>query len=81
MDGIRTCSLRLVLAPARDRLRRDSGRAPELVGGLVCLVVSVILLSPLFLAAMARAAKAAPIAARLALRDLLSDQLELLRDG
>jgi putative ABC transport system permease protein len=48
----------------------NGGGAPELVGGLVCLVVSVILLSPLFLAAMARAAKAAPIAARLALRDL-----------
>ena len=48
----------------------NGGGAPELVGGLVCLTVSVILLSPLFLAAMARAAKAVPIAARLALRDL-----------
>jgi putative ABC transport system permease protein len=42
----------------------------ELVGGLVCLVVAVILLSPLFLAGMARAAQGAPLAARLALRDL-----------
>ena len=48
----------------------NGGGAPELVGGLVCLTVAVILLSPLFLAAMARAAKATPIAARLALRDL-----------
>ena len=48
----------------------NGGGAPELVGGLVCLAVAVILLSPLFLAAMARAAKATPIAARLALRDL-----------
>ena len=48
----------------------NGGGAPELVGGLVCLTVAVILLSPLFLAAMARAARATPIAARLALRDL-----------
>jgi putative ABC transport system permease protein len=48
----------------------NGGGAPVLVGGLVCLVVAVILLSPLCLAALARLASAAPIAARLALRDL-----------
>ena len=42
------------------RSDNNGGGAPELVGGLVCLTVSVILLSPLFLAAMARAAKATP---------------------
>jgi putative ABC transport system permease protein len=48
----------------------NGGGAPELVFGLVALVVAVILLSPLFLAAFARLAKRTPIAARLALRDL-----------
>jgi putative ABC transport system permease protein len=48
----------------------NGGGALELVGGLVCLVIAVILMSPLCLAALARLATAAPIAARLALRDL-----------
>jgi putative ABC transport system permease protein len=48
----------------------NGGGAPELLGGLVALVVGVILLAPMFLSVLARAAKAAPIAARLALRDL-----------
>jgi putative ABC transport system permease protein len=46
------------------------GGAPELVGGLVALIIAVILLSPLFLAALAKLAARTPIAARLALRDL-----------
>jgi putative ABC transport system permease protein len=48
----------------------NGGGALELVGGLVCLVVAVILLSPLFLAGLAKIAGTTPIAARLALRDL-----------
>jgi putative ABC transport system permease protein len=48
----------------------NGGGAPELVGGLVAMVIAVILLSPLFLSALGRAARHAPIAARLALRDL-----------
>jgi putative ABC transport system permease protein len=48
----------------------NGGGAPELVFGLVALIVAVILLSPLFLAVLARLAKRTPIAARLALRDL-----------
>jgi putative ABC transport system permease protein len=48
----------------------NGGGAPELVAGLVCMVVAVILLSPLFLAGLAKIAGATPIAPRLALRDL-----------
>jgi putative ABC transport system permease protein len=48
----------------------NGGGALELVLGVVALVVAVILLAPLFLAALARLAKRTPIAARLALRDL-----------
>jgi putative ABC transport system permease protein len=48
----------------------NGGGAPELVGGLVALIIAVILLSPMFLALLARVAKRTPIAARLALRDL-----------
>jgi putative ABC transport system permease protein len=46
------------------------GGAPELVGGLVALIVAVMLLSGPFLATLARFARHTPIAARLALRDL-----------
>ena len=43
---------------------------PELVLGLVALIVAVILLAPLCLALLARLGRRAPIAVRLALRDL-----------
>jgi putative ABC transport system permease protein len=48
----------------------NGGGAPELVFGLVALVVAVILLSPLGLAVLGRLGRHAPIAVRLALRDL-----------
>jgi putative ABC transport system permease protein len=48
----------------------NGGGAPELVGGLVALIIAVILLSPMFLAILAHSAKRTPIAPRLALRDL-----------
>jgi putative ABC transport system permease protein len=48
----------------------QGGGAPELVLGLVALIVAVILLAPLCLAMLARVARRAPIAVRLALRDL-----------
>ena len=48
----------------------NGGGAPELVLGLVALVVAVILLAPLCLAGLARFAGPAPVAVRLALRDL-----------
>jgi putative ABC transport system permease protein len=48
----------------------NGGGAPELVLGFVVLIAAVILLSPLFLATLARAGRRAPIAVRLALRDL-----------
>ncbi len=46
------------------------GGAPELLGGLIALVIGVILLAPTFLSVLARFAAYTPVAARLALRDL-----------
>ncbi len=46
------------------------GGVPELVFGIVLLVPGLILLAPFFLALTAKLARRAPIAARLALRDL-----------
>lgn len=46
------------------------GESPELVGGFVLLVPGVILLAPLFVAAMGAVSWRAPVAVRLALRDL-----------
>jgi putative ABC transport system permease protein len=48
----------------------NGGGALELVVGLVALIVAVILLSPFCLAIVARSGRRAPIAVRLALRDL-----------
>ncbi len=48
----------------------NGGGAPEVVLGLVLLIVAVILLAPLCLALLARLGARAPIAVRLALRDL-----------
>jgi putative ABC transport system permease protein len=45
-------------------------RVPFLVGGLVALIPGVILLAPFFLSLAARIGRHAPIATRLALRDL-----------
>jgi putative ABC transport system permease protein len=47
-----------------------SGGAPELVFGIVLLIPGLILLAPFFLSLAARLARRAPIAPRLALRDL-----------
>lgn len=47
-----------------------SGGAPELVLGIVLLIPGLILLAPFFLSLASRAGRRAPIAARLALRDL-----------
>ncbi len=46
------------------------GGAPELVGGIVLLIVAIILLAPFCLVILARLGRRAPIAVRLALRDL-----------
>ena len=48
----------------------NGGGAPELVGGIVLLVVAIILLAPFCLVLLARSGRRAPIAIRLALRDL-----------
>jgi putative ABC transport system permease protein len=47
-----------------------SGGAPELLFGLVLLIPGLILLAPFFLSVTARVGRRAPIAIRLALRDL-----------
>ncbi len=47
-----------------------SGGAPELVFGIVLLIPGLILLAPFFLSLAARVGRNAPIAIRLALRDL-----------
>lgn len=47
-----------------------SGGSPELVLGIVLLIPGLILLAPFFLTLAARLGRRAPIAARLALRDL-----------
>jgi len=47
-----------------------SGGAPELVLGIAILIPGLILLAPFFLSLTARLARRAPIATRLALRDL-----------
>jgi putative ABC transport system permease protein len=46
------------------------GGAPELVFGLVALIVAVLLLSPLCLTLLGRLGRRTPVAVRLALRDL-----------
>jgi len=46
------------------------GGMPELIFGLVALIVAVILLAPLCVSALARVSSRAPIGLRLALRDL-----------
>jgi putative ABC transport system permease protein len=48
----------------------DNAGIPELVFGLAALIPAVILLAPFCLSAMARAGRRAPVAVRLALRDL-----------
>jgi putative ABC transport system permease protein len=48
----------------------NGGGAPELVFGLIAIIAAVILLSPLFLAMLATLGRRAPVAMRLALRDL-----------
>lgn len=49
---------------------QGGGGAPALVFGFIALTVAVILLSPLFITTLASVARNAPIAVRLALRDL-----------
>jgi putative ABC transport system permease protein len=48
----------------------NGGGAPELVLGIVLLIVAILLLAPFCLVIMARLGRRAPIAERLALRDL-----------
>ena len=48
----------------------NGGGAPELVFGFVALIVAIILLAPFCLTVLARFGRRAPIAVRLALRDL-----------
>jgi putative ABC transport system permease protein len=47
-----------------------SGGTPELALGIICLIPGLIMLAPFFLSLTARVGRRAPIATRLALRDL-----------
>jgi putative ABC transport system permease protein len=49
----------------------NGGGAPELLGGIVLLVIAIILLAPFCLVVLASFSRWSPIAARLALRDLV----------
>jgi putative ABC transport system permease protein len=49
---------------------RNGGGGPEVLLGLVALVVALVLLAPMFLSVLGKVAGRAPVAARLALRDL-----------
>ena len=49
---------------------RGGGGAPEVIFGLVSLIVALIMLSPLSLTALAKVTRRTPIAVRLAVRDL-----------
>ena len=60
----------LLLSYAGSSNGNGSGAAPALLFGLVALLVAVILLAPLFLTMLGRLGRPAPIAVRLALRDL-----------
>ena len=60
----------LLLSYSGSTSGNGGGGAPELVLGLVALIVAVLLLSPLCLALLGRLGRRAPIAVRLALRDL-----------
>jgi putative ABC transport system permease protein len=51
--------------------QNNGGGAPEMVFGFVALIVGVILLSPLSMATLTAVARHAPVAVRLALRDLV----------
>jgi putative ABC transport system permease protein len=60
----------LLLSYAGTSTSGGGAAAPALVFGLVALVVAVLLLSPLCLALLGRLGRHAPVAVRLALRDL-----------
>jgi putative ABC transport system permease protein len=60
----------LLLSYAGKSNGNGGGAAPALVFGLVALVVAVLLLSPLSLALLGKLGRRAPVAVRLALRDL-----------
>ena len=70
MPGLILLVVAFVLLTYSGKSNGNGGGAPELVFGFVALIVAVIQLSPLCLATLARLGRRAPIAVRLALRDL-----------
>ena len=60
----------LAVVLRQEQRQRRRRRALELVGGIVLLIVAIILLAPFCLVVLARLGRRAPIAVRLALRDL-----------
>ncbi len=70
VPGVILLVVALVLLTYSAKGNGNGGGAPELVFGFVALTVAVILLAPLCITVLARSARGAPIAVRLALRDL-----------
>jgi putative ABC transport system permease protein len=70
VPGVISLVVAFVLLTYSGRSDGNGGGALELILGFVALIVAVILLSPLCLATLARLGRRAPIAVRLALRDL-----------
>ncbi len=70
VPGVISLVVAFLLLTYSGRSNGNGGGALELILGFVALIVAVILLSPLCLATLARLGRRAPIAVRLALRDL-----------
>ncbi len=71
VPGLIVLAVSVVLFAFTGKSNGNGGGGPlELVGGFVTLIAAVILLAPFCLTVLARAGRRAPIASRLALRDL-----------
>jgi putative ABC transport system permease protein len=70
VPGVLVLVVAFLLFTVAGSQNQGGGGMPEVVFGLVALVVAIILLAPLFLSLVGRVAGRTPVAARLALRDL-----------
>ncbi len=70
LPGVILFAAAAVLLSFSGKSNGNGGGAPELIGGIVLLVIAIILLAPFCLVVLASGGRRAPIAARLALRDL-----------
>ncbi len=70
LPGVIVGVIAFFLLASAGRDNSNGGGAPELVFGFISLVVAVILLAPLCLTTLAKLCRNAPIAVRMAVRDL-----------